>query len=68
MSDIVHQSQPRAGVSATPDVARMRWRKALTDLRSRLDRGGDADDLHIVALLFAVFISDLALLIALFSL
>jgi hypothetical protein len=68
MSDIVHQSQPRAGVSATPSIARMRWRKALADLRSRLDRGGDADDLHIVALLFAVFISDLALLIALFSL
>jgi hypothetical protein len=64
MSDLVHQSQPRSGVPATPTVARMRWRRALTDLRSRLD----ADDLHIVALLVAVFISDLALLIALFSL
>lgn len=68
MSDFVHQAEPRAGVSATPTMARMRWRRALTDLRSRLDGGGDADGLYKVTLLAAVFVSDLALLIVLFSL
>jgi hypothetical protein len=37
-------------------------------LRSRLEGGADADDLRIVAVLSAVFVSDLALFVALFSL
>lgn len=68
VSDLVHQTQPSAGVSATLTVARLRWRRALTDLRSRLEGGADADDLRIVAVLSAVFVSDLALFVALFSL
>jgi hypothetical protein len=68
MSDLAHQSQPRVGVSVTLAVAWKRWRRALVDLRSRLDEGRDTDDLYIVALLSAVFVSDLAVLIALFSL
>jgi hypothetical protein len=65
MSDLAHQSQPRVGVLVTLAVAWKRWRRALADLRSRLNIGRDTDDLYIVALLSAVLVSDLALLIAL---
>ena len=68
MSDLAHQSQPRVSVSVTLAVAWKRWRRALAYLRSRLNGGRDTDDLYIVAVLSAVFVSDLALLIALFSL
>ena len=65
MSDVAHQSQPRVRVSMALAVARKRWQRALADLRSRLNVGRGTDDLHIVALLSAVLVSDLALLIAL---
>lgn len=68
MSDLVHRTEPSAGVSATLTVDRMRWRRARTHLRSRFVGGRDPDDLRIAALLAVVFISDLALVIALFSL
>jgi len=68
VSDLVHQSQPRVGVSVALAVAWKRWRRALAYLRSRLNGGRDTDDLYIVAVLSAVFVSDLAVVIALFSL
>jgi hypothetical protein len=67
MSDLVHQTQPSAGVSTTLSVARMRWRRALTDLRSRLDGGGDNDLTYKVVLFSAVLFGDLVFVIAIFS-
>jgi hypothetical protein len=48
-------------------VARIRWRRALDDLRSRPDEGGAADFAYKAALLSGVFVADLVLVVALFS-
>jgi hypothetical protein len=61
MSDFAHQSQPRAGVFVRLAVARMRWRRAPVDLRSRVDEGGATDFTFKAALFSAVFFSDLVL-------
>jgi hypothetical protein len=53
-------------VSVTLAIVWKRWRRALAYLRSRLNGGRDTDDLYIVAVLSAVFVSDLAVLIVLF--
>jgi hypothetical protein len=65
VSDLAHQSQPRVSVSVTLAAA---WRRALNYLRSRLNGGRDTDDLYIVAVLSATFVSDIAVVIALFLL
>jgi hypothetical protein len=70
MSEFIDHSHLRGtvGPSAMLAIARMRWRRALVDLRSRVHDDGASDFTYKTALFLAVFSCDLALVIAIFSL